>query len=198
MRNLSRLLRRVPSWIFEKASPIKYARWIGVQVGRDCRLASCNFGSEPYLVRLGDRVEVTAGVEFITHDGAVWVLRDRRPEIDVIAPIEVGDHSFLGANAIILPGVRIGHHVIVGAGAVVTRDVPDETVVAGIPARHVCSLAEYERKLDGRTISTKLLPRKEKHRFLREHFAAWRHGREEAPSPAHAEQHEEGSIRSRS
>lgn len=52
-------------------------------------------------------------------------------------PIVIEDHAWLGANVVVLPGVRIGHHAIVGAGAVVTRDVPPYTVVKGQPARAV-------------------------------------------------------------
>ncbi|MEL6863633.1 MAG: acyltransferase [Bacteroidota bacterium] len=51
------------------------------------------------------------------------------------APIEVGDNCWLGSNAVIVAGVKVGKHVIVAAGSVVTKDVPDYTVVAGNPAR---------------------------------------------------------------
>jgi acetyltransferase-like isoleucine patch superfamily enzyme len=50
------------------------------------------------------------------------------------APISVGDGAWVGYNAIILPGVKIGTGAVVGAGAVVTNDVPDWTVVVGVPA----------------------------------------------------------------
>jgi len=62
------------------------------------------FGSEPYLVRLGDHVSITAGVKFISHDGGVWVFRDRFPELDVFGPITVGSNVFIGINALIMPG----------------------------------------------------------------------------------------------
>ena len=50
-------------------------------------------------------------------------------------PVVIGDDVWIGANAVILPGVTIGRHVVVAAGAVVTKDVPDYCVVAGIPAK---------------------------------------------------------------
>jgi acetyltransferase-like isoleucine patch superfamily enzyme len=53
----------------------------------------------------------------------------------VLSPVVLGDGCDVGIGAIILPGVTIGKHAIVGAGAVVTRDVPDDTIVAGNPAR---------------------------------------------------------------
>ena len=58
------------------------------------------------------------------------------------APITIGDGCWIGARAIILPGVTLGRRVLVAAGAVVTRDVPDDSLVAGNPARVVRSL-EY-------------------------------------------------------
>jgi acetyltransferase-like isoleucine patch superfamily enzyme len=58
------------------------------------------------------------------------------------APVRIGSGSWLGANAVILPGAQIGEHVVVAAGAVVRGAVPDRCVVAGIPARIVRRWAE--------------------------------------------------------
>ena len=52
-------------------------------------------------------------------------------------PVRIGDDVWLGGNVTVLPGVTIGNNVVVGAGAVVTRDVPDNCVVCGVPARMV-------------------------------------------------------------
>ena len=57
--------------------------------------------------------------------------------------IEVKNNVFIGSNTIILPNVRIGNNVMVGAGSVVTKDVPDNSVVAGNPARVIESFDEY-------------------------------------------------------
>ncbi len=50
-------------------------------------------------------------------------------------PVVIGDDVWIGANAVILPGVTIGSHCVVAAGAVVTKDVPDNCVVGGVPAK---------------------------------------------------------------
>jgi acetyltransferase-like isoleucine patch superfamily enzyme len=55
-------------------------------------------------------------------------------------PIVIGDDVWIGANSVILPGVTLGSHVVVAAGAVVTKDVPDNCVVAGVPARVIKQL----------------------------------------------------------
>ena len=57
-------------------------------------------------------------------------------------PVVIGDDVWIGANAVILPGVTIGRHVVVAAGAVVTKDVPENTIVAGVPAKEIKKLRE--------------------------------------------------------
>ena len=52
-------------------------------------------------------------------------------------PVVIGDDVWIGANAVILPGVTIGRHVVVAAGAVVTKDVPDNCIVGGVPAKMI-------------------------------------------------------------
>ena len=60
-------------------------------------------------------------------------------------PVVIGDDVWIGANAVILPGVTIGRHVVVAAGAVVTKDVPENTIVAGVPAKVIKKLEEVRR-----------------------------------------------------
>jgi acetyltransferase-like isoleucine patch superfamily enzyme len=118
----------------------------GLRLGRDVRvIGKPDFGSEPYLIEIGDHVTVSSHVTFVTHDGATWVFR-QRPEyrgLQRFGRILIGSNCFIGARAVILPGVRIGDNCVVGAGAVVTRSVPDNSVVAGAPARVVCTYEEY-------------------------------------------------------
>lgn len=122
------------------------ARARGVKIGDGCRIYTSSFGWEPWLISIGDRVTVTSGVQFITHDGATWLLRDEKGRRYRYAPIEIGNDVFIGVNSIILPGVRIGNRVIVGAGSVVSRSIPNNCVVAGVPARFIKTFDEYERR----------------------------------------------------
>ena len=159
-------------WLI-KSDPNRYARSIGVQMGRDCRLLGLEFttfGSEPYLVKLGDHVTITSGVRFITHDGGVWVFRKEHPNIDVIAPIVVGNNVFIGINSILMPGVTIGDDCVIGAGSVVTRDVASGAVVAGVPARPIQTIAEYWQKVEGRAVHIRSLPEVQKRALLVTNF----------------------------
>jgi acetyltransferase-like isoleucine patch superfamily enzyme len=122
------------------------SRSLGVKIGEGCRIYTSSFGFEPWLISIGDRVTVTSGVQFITHDGATWLLRDQKGRRYRYAPIEIGSDVFIGVNSIILPGVRIGNRVIVAAGSVINRSIPDNCVVAGVPAKFIKTFDEYERR----------------------------------------------------
>ncbi len=104
---------------------------------------------------IGDRVFVNCGtvllsvVEITIGDDValaneVYVMDSNSHGVEgrdtVEAPVRIGDGTWVGARAMILPGVTIGKRVVVGAGSVVTRDVPDDVLVAGNPARVVRSL----------------------------------------------------------
>jgi acetyltransferase-like isoleucine patch superfamily enzyme len=139
------------SWIKSRVlyalkGSIYAARARGVKVGEGCRLYSLNFGGEPWLISIGDRVTITGGVQFVTHDGASWLLRDGKGRRHRYAPIEIGSDVFIGASSIILPGVSIGNRVIVGAGSIVNRSIPDNCVVAGVPAKFIRTYDEFERR----------------------------------------------------
>jgi acetyltransferase-like isoleucine patch superfamily enzyme len=145
----------------------KYLRHLGARIGPNCEIQNKahDFGSEPWLIEIGSRVTITHGVVLITHDGSSRVFRHFLPEGSIFgnrfAPIRVLDNSFIGVNAIILPGVTIGPNSIVGAGSVVNRDVPPNTVVAGVPARAICSVEQYIEKYRSRMVPIAALNRKD-------------------------------------
>jgi acetyltransferase-like isoleucine patch superfamily enzyme len=170
LSNIWRVIRKAFLVGLRNVDPVWHARAIGVVLGEGCRLINVDFGSEPWLVRLGDRVSAS-DCHFVTHDGGVWVLRPGAPGIDVIAPIVVGSNVFIGLRAIILPGAMIGSNVVVGAGSVVTGEVEDNCVVAGVPARRICDLEEYSRKSLEKSVPTKsLAPRAKRASLVRRFF----------------------------
>mgnify|MGYP004487702339 FL=1 len=130
-------------------NPIEYSRKIGVKIGENCKLNGVpNWGSEPYLIELGNRTEISFEVAFVTHDGATWVFRnqDKYKEVIKFGKIKIGNDSFVGARSTILPGVEIGDFCIVAAGSVVTKDIPSGEVWGGVPAHYIMKTERYAKK----------------------------------------------------
>lgn len=166
-----RALQFIPDRIHAKLSPTAFARRKGVRLGKGVRFYGMpNLGTEPWLITLGNNVHVTKGVEFITHDGAVLILRKDVPDLEITKPIAVGNDVYIGVNSIILPGVTIGNRCIIAAGSVVTRDVPDNSVVAGVPARVIKTVDVYQAKAMKESLHLGNLSARQKERALRDHF----------------------------
>lgn len=146
-------------------SPERYIKSLGVVVGDDCYIASRFFGSEPYLIKLGNRVQVTTGVKFFTHGGS-WVFRLNNPKFDFFGKIVVGNNVYLGNNALILPGVTIGNNVIVAAGAIVTKSVVDNMIVGGNPAKIIGNVNDLERKITPFNLDSKGFSYEKKKKYL--------------------------------
>lgn len=112
-------------------------------------MGGVDFGSEPYLIVLRKNCRISSDVLLITHDGGTWAFRnhwDRYKDVIKYGRIEIGEETFVGARSIIMPGVKIGRNCVVAAGSVVTKDVPDYTVVAGVPAKKISTTMEYAEK----------------------------------------------------
>ena len=156
-----------------KRNPVKYARKIGVQIGSNCRLLNTHarpFGSEPYLIRIGNHVTITSGVRFINHDGGMWVFRDKEPDIELFGTIEIGNNVFIGMDTLILPGVKIGDNCVIGAGSIVTRSIEPNTVALGSPARPFKSISEYRESVNEKVVFTRSMKRKEKRERLEREY----------------------------
>ncbi len=102
------------------------------------------------LISFGNNVWIASGVNFVTHDVAHFMLNGREDGIryqEKIGCIEIGDNVFVGSNSQILYDVKIGNNVVVAAGAVVTKDVPSNSVVGGIPAKVIGSFDDFLQKI---------------------------------------------------
>lgn len=147
----------------------KVYKKMGMQLGDNCSIfRTASMGSEPYLVRLGNNVKIVDRVSFITHDGAVEVLRKlfNLPNIDLFGTITVGNNVFIGLGSTILPGVKIGNNVVVGAGSIVTSDIPDNSIFAGVPAKFIVSIHDYYDKVKPFFDETKNMTYLKKRNFL--------------------------------
>lgn len=121
----------------------------GLVVGKNTRLiGKIDFGSEPYLVRIGHDVTISFDVAFVTHDGGTWIFREEPEFVGVTkyGPIVIGDGCFVGARTIILPNVSIGARSLIGAGSLVIGDIPADSVAAGVPAKVLMTRREYAEK----------------------------------------------------
>lgn len=101
----------------------------------------------PWLIEIGNYCKITHGVVILSHDYSRSVLRRVYGEvIDGAKRTIIGDNVFIGMNSVILMGANIGNNVIIGAGSIVSGTVPDNVVVAGNPAKIICTLDEYYQK----------------------------------------------------
>ena len=111
-----------------------------------------NFPSDPELISIGNNVKIAADVTFINHDVVSYMLntkfncKDFQP---LRGCIEIGNNVMIGAGVRILPNVRIGNNVIIGAGATVTKDIPDNSVAAGIPCKVIGGFDDFVKRRRG-------------------------------------------------
>jgi len=149
------LIKRIISTYRRKFwAPIKYAKYIGVSIGNDCMIATKYFGSEPYLISIGNHVQITNDVKFFTHGGG-WVFREKYPDFDTFGKIVIKNNVYIGNNTLIMPGVTIGNNVIIGSGTVVTKSVNDGDIVAGNPGKVIGTTDVLELKLLPYNVNTK-------------------------------------------
>jgi len=146
-------------------TPEQYARKNGVKIGDNCWIRTKNFGSEPYLIEIGNHVQITKNVNFLTHGGA-WIFRNENPTLDFFGRIIVKDNVYIGMNSIILPGVTIDSNVIIAAGSVVTKSIPSNVIVGGNPAKVINNVDNFYSSVLKYNLNTKGLKEFEKREIL--------------------------------
>ncbi len=147
-------ISKIKGKILYRLSPIKYIERVGVNFpkGKVYLYGKISWGTEPWLISLGENVHITNGVKFVTHDGGTLLFRSIIPDLEITKPITIGNNVYIGNDVLLLPGVTVGNNVVIGAGAVVTKDIPDNTVAAGVPARVIKTIDEYFEKLQRESI----------------------------------------------
>lgn len=131
---------------YDRYSIAEYLRKKGSQIGDNCSIIPTDLGTEPYLVKIGNRVAIAAGVKFMTHEGGARIFKGEIPDIQLFGPIVIEDNCMIGEGAVLCPNITIGKNSIVGANSVVIMDVPPETIVMGVPARPLGSVAKFREK----------------------------------------------------
>ncbi len=121
------------------------------EIGRHCSILTTTVFTDPAYVRIGNNVHFSS-CTLIGHDGSIAMLnRAYNIKLDSVGKIDIHDNVFIGFNAIILPNVTIGPNAIVAAGAVVTKDVAQGDIVAGVPAKPIGRVEDLVKKLHAKT-----------------------------------------------
>lgn len=118
----------------------------GLQLGKNVVVRNnVSFGSEPFLVDIGDETRIASSVTFVTHSGATINLRKIEGYEDVrnFGAIKIGSNCAIGNGAVILQNVQIGDNCVLGANSVLSESMPSNTVYAGNPAKYVCEIEDY-------------------------------------------------------
>ncbi len=159
------LIKRIISiWRRLIYSPEKYARYLGVNIGKNNLIGYHHWSTEPYLITIGSNCQLT-NCKIHTHGGG-GSIRYLYPEFDVFGKVVIGDWCYIGYNSQIMPGVTIGNGALIAAGSIVTKSVTAHTVVAGNPAKFICTVDEYIERNLKYNVNSKHMSSKEKRNFL--------------------------------
>lgn len=149
-----------------KMSGVEYARYKGTSVGENCRILSRFLGSEPWLIKIGNKVTVAPKVQFITHDGSTWLFSDEKGRRQLFRRIIIGNNVFVGMGSTIMPGVKIEDEVIIAAGSVVVKSVPKGVIIGGNPAKIIGDYEKYKKNVLENYISNSEIDFEQKYRDM--------------------------------
>lgn len=105
----------------------------GITIGEDTIIGDHVFLDGRALLRIGSHTDIASQVLIYNSEHDL----EKEDFAARVASVEIGDYVFIGPRSIVLPGVKIGKGAVVAAGAVVTKDVPDFTIVGGVPAKEI-------------------------------------------------------------
>jgi len=162
---LKRLLQKINDLFFILIkTDVGYARHKGVAVGENCRIIIREFGTEPWLISIGDNVTISDGVKLLTHDGSTWLINDEDGRRYLYRRVRIGNNVFIGVNSVIMPGVIIEDNVIIAAGSVVIKSVPSGFIIGGNPAKKIGTFDKYQSDVLQKYFSDKNMDKGKKYK----------------------------------
>ena len=130
---------------------IKYLRKHGIKIGQGCIFRDVKTSridiTRPSLVEIGNNVDMNHNFQIMTHDWASGVFRNVFHNIlPSSGKVKIGNNIYFGTDVIVLKGVTIGNNCVIAAGSIITKDIPANSVAAGVPAKVIYTLEEYYEK----------------------------------------------------
>lgn len=141
---MKKLIRKIMEYLRGEPQHIGKLYKRGLKVGKNFhRMGGVIIDpSHCYHITIGDNVTLAPRVHILAHDASTCMFIGKTRA----ANVTIGDNVFVGAGSIILPGVHIGNRVIIGAGSIVTKDIPNNSVAVGNPAKVICPIDDYLEK----------------------------------------------------
>ncbi len=139
------ILNNLPLGAKKRADIIRKYNLFG-SVGDNCYIQSRKFPLHSELVFLHNNICIGSDVCFVTHDASHMMLNrmfKTNGFIEKVGCIEVMDNVFIGSGTRIVNNIRIGNNVIIGSGSLINKDIPDNSVYSGNPAKYICDFEDY-------------------------------------------------------
>lgn len=137
------LVFRMITKLRKKLEESNYDRYKGLKIGTGTSYSLENLdGICPQLIEIGDYCVFAPKSVVLTHDASLLPTTGKY----IFKPVKIGHRVFVGYGAVIMPGLVVGDDSVIGSNAVVTKDVPSGVVVAGIPAKIICTTQELAQK----------------------------------------------------
>jgi maltose O-acetyltransferase len=142
-RIISFLRARLRKYILEEKWFEDYIR-MGMKIGDNCSIQpGVVFDySHCWLIKIGNNVTIAPQAYLLTHDASTKRLNNYTK----VGSITIEDNVFIGARALIMPGVTIGKNSIIAAGSIVTKSIPEGSIAAGNPAKVISTIEKYIEK----------------------------------------------------
>ena len=140
---------------------IKYLRYKGIKIGHNCIFRSPETTiidkTRPELIEIGNYVDMNRYFTIMTHDYTSSVfIRKYNDFINSSGKVTIGNNIYFGIHCTVLKGVTIGDNCIIGACSLVNKNIPANSVAAGVPAKVICTLDEYYAKRKEKAVSEAL------------------------------------------